>query len=114
MGQQGEARLVRLRQAVQRERLGGTHDLLGRIPPIQFFDSPRRSRASISLMRSTERLKPMARRSCSACPPVKLAAVMAMRRGCSWNRGTPSVRLRIGSSDGCAYRTGSRARRRLV
>ena len=52
-------------------------------------------------MRSTERLKPIARRSSSASPPVKPAATIAMRMSCSWNSGTPSVRFRIGSSDGC-------------
>jgi hypothetical protein len=49
----------------------------------------------------------MARRSSSASPPVKPATTMAMRRSCSWKSGTPRVRLRIGSSDGCAYCTGS-------
>ena len=51
-------------------------------------------------MRSTERLKPMARRSSSASPPLKPAAVMAMRSSCSWKSGTPSVRSRIGSREG--------------
>ena len=62
---------------------------------------PARSFASIACIRSTERLKPMARRSSSASPPVKPAATIAMRRSCSWKSGTPSVRSRIGSSDGC-------------
>ena len=62
---------------------------------------PARSRASIAFMRFSERLKPMARRSSSASPPVKPAATMAIRRSCSWKSGTPSVRLRIGSSEGC-------------
>ena len=58
---------------------------------------PLRSRASILSIRSTERLKPIARRSSSASPPVKPAAVIAMRSSCSWKSGTPSVRSRIGS-----------------
>src|SRR5207237_1047740 len=53
---------------------------------------PSRSRRSIAAMRSTERLKPMARRSSSASPPVKPATVMAMRSSCSWKSGTPTVR----------------------
>ena len=44
---------------------------------------PLRRRASICCMRSTERLKPIARRSSSASPPVKPASVMAMRSSCS-------------------------------
>ena len=55
----------------------------------------------MALMRFSERLKPMARRSSSAWPPVKPAAVIAMRSNCSWKSGTPRVRFRIGSSDGC-------------
>ncbi len=39
---------------------------------------PWRSRASIESIRSTERLKPIARRSSSASPPVKPAATIAM------------------------------------
>ena len=31
------------------------------------------------------------------------AATIAIRSSCSWNSGTPSVRARIGSSDGCGY-----------
>ena len=62
---------------------------------------PARSRASIAFMRFSERLKPIARRSSSASPPVKPAAVIAIRSSCSWNSGTPSVRSRIGSSEGC-------------
>ncbi len=61
---------------------------------------PARSRPSIAFMRFSERLKPMARRSSSASPPVKPATVMAIRRSCSWKSGTPSVRSRMGSSEG--------------
>ena len=61
-----------------------------------------RSLASMACMRSAERLKPMARRSSSASPPLKPATAMAMRRSCSWKRGTPRVRFRIGSSSGWA------------
>ena len=61
---------------------------------------PARRRVSIAFMRLSERLKPMARRSSSASPPVKPATVIAMRSSCSWKRGTPSVRFRIGSSEG--------------
>ena len=49
-----------------------------------------------------ERFMPMARRRSSASPPVKFATAMAMRRSCSWKRGTPSVRSRIGCSFGWA------------
>ncbi len=44
---------------------------------------------------------PTARRSSSASAPEKLATVMAMRRSCSWNKGTPRVRFNTGSSEGC-------------
>ena len=47
------------------------------------------------------RLDPMARRSASACPPEKPAAIMATRMSCSWKSGTPSVRSSTGSSAGC-------------
>ena len=57
-------------------------------------------------MRSSDRLNPIARRSSSASPPVNPAATIAIRSNCSWNSGTPSVRFRIGSSDGCGYVTG--------
>ena len=65
---------------------------------------PARSLASICRMRSSERLNPIARRSSSASPPVNPAATIAIRSNCSWNSGTPSVRFRMGSSDGCAIR----------
>ena len=73
---------------------------------------PERSRDSIAFIRFSERLKPMARRSSSASPPVKPATVMAIRRSCSWKSGTPRVRFRIGSSEGCRYPTGSSPFRR--
>ena len=73
---------------------------------------PLRRRASIESIRSTERLKPIARRSSSASPPVKPAATIAILRICSWKRGTPSVRFKIGSRHGSAYSTGARPCRR--
>ena len=72
-----------------------------------FFSIPERRRVSIAPIRSSERLKPIARRSSSASPPVKPAATIAIFRSCSWKSGTPSVRFRIGSSDGCGYTTGA-------
>ena len=62
---------------------------------------PARSCTSIAFIRSSERLKPIARRSSSASPPVKSATTIAIRSSCSWNSGTPSVRFSTGSSDGC-------------
>jgi len=37
----------------------------------------------------------------SASAPEKLATVMAMRSSCSWKSGTPRVRFRTGSREGC-------------
>src|SRR4029450_6873175 len=48
-----------------------------------------------------ERLKRTARRSSPASPPLNPAATIAIRSSCSWKSGTPRVRARIGSSDGC-------------
>src|SRR5258708_6284033 len=48
-----------------------------------FWVMPLRSFASILCMRSSERLKPIALRRSSASPPVKFAAIMAMRNNCS-------------------------------
>src|SRR5882762_4609947 len=62
---------------------------------------PSRSRRSMCFIRSTLRLLPMARRSSSASPPVKFAAVIAIRISCSWKRGTPRVRSSTGQSEGC-------------
>ena len=76
-------------------------------PVMPFFAIPSRSCTSICFMRFSERLKPIARRSSSACPPVNPAATIAMRSSCSWNSGTPSVRASTGSSDGCSGTTGS-------
>ena len=59
---------------------------------------PARSRVSICCMRFIERLKPIARRSSSASPPQNPATTIAIRRSCSWNSGTPSVRSSTGSS----------------
>ncbi len=42
---------------------------------------PRRSFISISTMRASDRLKPIARRNSSASPPVKFAQIIAMRLG---------------------------------
>ena len=70
-------------------------------PVMPFEAIPARRRFSIDPMRSIERLKPIARRSSSASPPVKPAAAIAMRSSCSWKIGTPRVRFRIGSSEGC-------------
>ena len=44
---------------------------------------PARSFTSISFMRFSERLKPIARRSSSASPPVNPAVIIAMRSNCS-------------------------------
>ena len=54
---------------------------------------PSRSCTSICFIRCSDRLKPIARRSSSAWPPVKPAATIAIRSSCSWNSGTPSVRV---------------------
>ena len=70
-------------------------------PVIPCFSMPARSFPSICCIRFSDRLNPNARRSSSASPPLKPAATIAMRSSCSWNSGTPSVRARIGSSDGC-------------
>ena len=64
-------------------------------------------------MRCSARLNPNARRSSSASPPENPAATIAIRSNCSWKSGTPSVRARIGSSDGCGYVTGSAPCRRF-
>ena len=80
--------------------------------PIPRAAMPARSRASIARIRATERLCPIARRSSSASPPVNPAATIAIRRSCSWKSGTPSVRSRIGASEGWGYSTGARPRRR--
>ena len=52
-------------------------------PVIPLRSMPARNFFSISFMRASERLKPMARRSSSASPPVNPAAIMAMRSSCS-------------------------------
>ena len=44
---------------------------------------PSRNLTSMSRMRFSLRLKPMARRSSSASPPLNPAAIIAMRRSCS-------------------------------
>src|SRR5882724_5776815 len=49
-------------------------------PVMPLRSMPRRSLTSISCMRFSERLKPIARRSSSASPPVKPAAIMAMQQ----------------------------------
>jgi hypothetical protein len=54
----------------------------------------------------------LARLSSSASPPLKPATVIAILSSCSWNSGTPRVRLRMGSSSGWAYVTGSSPFRR--
>ena len=51
-------------------------------------------------MRSTERLKPMARRSSSASPPLKPAIVIAIRSSCSWNRGNTEGAFEYGGEVG--------------
>ena len=70
-------------------------------PVMPFRAIPARSLASIACMRARERRNPKARRSSSASPPVRPAATIPIRRSCSWKSGTPSVRRRIGSSEGC-------------
>ena len=72
------------------------------VPVIPRSFIPARSRSSMGFIRCSERLKPMARRSSSASPPVKPATAIAIRRSCSWKSGTPRVRFRIGSSSGWA------------
>ena len=44
----------------------------------------------------------------------KGVATMASFMTCSWNSGTPSVRFRTGSSEGCGYSTGARPFRRSM
>ena len=46
-------------------------------------DIPSRSFPSISFMRFSERLNPIARRNSSACPPVNPATIIAMLSSCS-------------------------------
>ncbi len=48
----------------------------------------------MSAIRSWDRLEPMAWRSWSASPGVKLATSMAICMSCSWNSGTPRVFFR--------------------
>ena len=62
---------------------------------------PSKSRARIFSMRAAERLAAMAWRSSSASAALKPAMATAISISCSWKSGTPSVRLRIGSSSGC-------------
>ena len=81
-------------------------------PVMPWRAMPSRSFGSTSFMARSERLKPKARRSSSASPPVKPAVAMAMRSSCSWKSGTPRVRRRIGSRTGCGTVTGSRPARR--
>ena len=99
IGDQGEARRVRFGKPVQRKRRDRVDDRVLRFscrcrsspcPRAAFLDLPHRC---------SERLNPMARRSSSASPPVKSAAIIAMRSSCSWNNGTPSVRASTGSSE---------------
>ena len=52
-------------------------------PVMPFLVMPARRSFSISFIRSTERLNPIARRSSSACPPVNPAATMAIWISCS-------------------------------
>ena len=77
-----------------------------------FFAMPSIIRWQIAAIRSRLRLCPIARRSTSASPGVNPARAIATCMPCSWKSGTPSVRLRIGSSDGCGYVTGSSPFRR--
>ena len=98
VGDEREARRVRLGEAVEREGGDRLDDLLLRLAGDAVARSSRRAELlDIACIRSTERLEPMARRSSSASPPVNPAATMAIRRSCSWKSGTPSVRSRIGS-----------------
>ena len=93
VGDQREARRVRLGKAVERERRDAAHDLVLRVARDAARGhagaQPRLDRAACAPL---ERLKPIARRSSSASPPVKPATVIAMRSSCSWKSGTPSVR----------------------
>ena len=50
---------------------------------VRFLVIPRRKSSSMAFIRSIERLKPIARRSSSAWPPVKPAATIAIRISCS-------------------------------
>ena len=70
------------------------------IPAIRAMIAEGRS-INITLIFSIDRLEPMARRSSSDSAGLKPATSMAICISCSWNSGTPSVRFRIGSSDGC-------------
>ena len=49
------------------------------LPVMPLRVMPARRRVSISRMRASERLNPMARRSSSASPPVNPATIIAMR-----------------------------------
>ena len=100
VGEQREAGGVRLGKAVERERRDRRDDALGGLAGDAVRSpSPRAAACSICFMRFSERLKPIARRSSSAWPPVKPAATIAMRSSCSWKSGTPSVRASTGSSE---------------
>ena len=59
------------------------------------------SDAKVRTIRSRLRLCPIARRSTSASPAENPASAIATCIPCSWKSGTPRVRSRIGSSDGC-------------
>ena len=97
VGDEREARGVRFGEAVERERGDRLHDLILRLAATMPRSViPERRRSSILIMRSLERLKPIARRSSSASPPVNPATVIAIFRSCSWKSGTPRVRFKTG------------------
>ena len=81
-------------------------------PEMPWRAMPARSFTSTSRIARSERLKPKARRSSSASPPVKPAVAIAMRSSCSWKSGTPSVRRRMGSRSGWGTVISSRPARR--
>ena len=57
--------------------------IAARSPVMPFAAMPERRRSSIDSIRSSDRLKPMARRSSSASPGVKFATAIAIRSNCS-------------------------------
>ena len=74
---------------------------------------PARSFTSITAIRFSRALDAHGAAQVLGLAAVKFATAIAMRRSCSWKSGTPSVRERMGSSEGCAYdRLAPRAPRR--
>ena len=81
--EQREARGMRIGKSVQREQRDRRDDSLGGVAGNPLTRDPVAQLRFDLLMRRSERLKPMARRSSSAWPPVKPAATIAIRSSCS-------------------------------